>query len=96
MPTLSRLAPSGERPHLNPASQAAPRPRFTHRGVVVLVSETLPLYLIDALREFEADTTLQAAFGQEFSEGYLKLRWEQWNEYQRSMSAWEVDATLDC
>ena len=41
-------------------------------------------------------TTLQAAFGQEFSEGYLKLRWEQWNEYQRSMSAWEVDATLDC
>ena len=34
-----------------------------------MVRETLPLYLIDALREFEADTTLQAAFGQEFSEG---------------------------
>ena len=44
----------------------------------VLFSETLPLYLIDALREFEPDTTLQAAIGQEFSEGYLKLRWEQW------------------
>ena len=77
-------------------TRSQPRLRFTHRVVVVLVSETLPLYLIDALREFEADTTLQAAFGQEFSEGYLKLRWEQWNEYQRSMSAWEVDATLDC
>ena len=95
MPTLSRPAPSGERPHPIPAT-SAPHPRFTHHVVVVLVSETLPLYLIDALREFEADTTLQAAFGQEFSEGYLKLRWEQWNEYQRSMSAWEVDATLDC
>ena len=91
MPTLSRPAPSGER-----STRSQPRPRPSHPVVVVLVSETLPLYLIDALREFEADTTLQAAFGQEFSEGYLKLRWEQWNEYQRSMSAWEVDATLDC
>lgn len=58
--------------------------------------ETLPLYLIDALREFEQDTTLQEMFGKEFSDGYLKLRWAQWNEYQRSMSTWEVANTLDC
>jgi glutamate---methylamine ligase len=58
--------------------------------------ETLPLYLIDALREFEQDSALQGIFGEEFSQGYLKLRWKQWNEYQRSMSAWEVANTLDC
>ena len=38
----------------------------------------------------------ESRFGQEFSEGYLKLRWAQWNEYQRSMSPWEVETTLDC
>ena len=38
--------------------------------------ESLPLFLIDALREFEADSVLQAALGSEFSEGYLKLRCE--------------------
>ena len=58
--------------------------------------ESLPLYLIDALREYEQDTELQQLLGEEFSLGYLKLRWQQWQAYQRSMSAWELETTLDC
>ena len=58
--------------------------------------ESLPLYLIDALREYEKDKDLQALLGEEFSVGYLKLRWGQWQAYQRSISPWELATTLDC
>ena len=34
----------------------------------------LPLYLLDALREFEADGDLQASLGDEFSQAFLKLK----------------------
>ena len=34
----------------------------------------LPLYLLDALRAFEADGDLQASLGDEFSQAFLKLK----------------------
>ena len=56
----------------------------------------LPLYLLDALRDFEADTALQASLGSEFSEAFLKLKYNQWNEYSTHLTQWERDTTLDC
>ena len=56
----------------------------------------MPLYLLDALREFEKDEPLKAALGGEFSEAYLKLKYDQWNEYSRHLTKWELDTTLDC
>ena len=34
----------------------------------------LPLYLLDALRAFEANGDLQASLGDEFSQAFLKLK----------------------
>ena len=56
----------------------------------------LPLYLLDALRELEADETLCAALGDEFSAAFLKLKHAQWNEYSQHLTQWEIDATLNC
>ena len=56
----------------------------------------LPLYLLDALRELEADETLCAALGGEFSAAFLKLKHAQWNEYSQHLTQWEIDATLNC
>jgi glutamine synthetase len=55
----------------------------------------LPLNLLDALRAFEASAPLRAALGEEFTRAYLKLKRQDWAAYARSLSAWEVETTLD-
>jgi glutamine synthetase len=55
----------------------------------------LPLNLLDALRAFEASAPLRAALGEEFTKAYLKLKRQDWAAYARSLSAWEVETTLD-
>jgi glutamine synthetase len=55
----------------------------------------LPLNLLDALRAFEASTTLREAFGSEFVDSYIKLRLFQWNDYMRHLTDWEREHTLD-
>ncbi|MBP5859035.1 type III glutamate--ammonia ligase [Marivibrio halodurans] len=56
----------------------------------------LPLYLIDAVRNFAKDKTLRAALGEDFSNAYLKIKSEEWNAYARSLTDWERKNTLDC
>ena len=56
----------------------------------------LPLNLLDALRGFQADKTLAAALGDEFSQGYVKLRTADWNAYANHLTEWERETTLDC
>jgi glutamine synthetase len=55
----------------------------------------LPLNLLDALRAFEASTTLREAFGAGFAASYVKLRMAQWNDYMRHQTEWEREHTLD-
>jgi glutamine synthetase len=55
----------------------------------------LPLNLLDALRAFQASTTLRAALGAEFADSYVKLRMAQWNDYMRHLTEWEREHTLD-
>ncbi|MFD1883431.1 type III glutamate--ammonia ligase [Paracoccus pacificus] len=55
----------------------------------------LPLNLLDALRAFEADETLNRALGAEFAAAYLKLKRMEWDSYVSHFSKWEHDHTLD-
>ncbi|MCC6983108.1 MAG: type III glutamate--ammonia ligase [Bauldia sp.] len=67
---------------------------YTERHTVPEV-ESLPLNLLDALRELEASETLNAALAGAIP-AYLKLKREEWNDYARHLTAWERETTLDC
>ena len=56
----------------------------------------LPLYLLDAIRAFERDKSLQRTLGEEFSRSYIKLKTAEWNDYSRHLTDWEREHTLDC
>lgn len=58
--------------------------------------ERLPLYLIDALREFENDSALRSLLGEPFATAYLNHKWSEWNDYSRTLTEWERQHTLDC
>lgn len=59
-------------------------------------AKQLPLYLIDALREFNKNKVLRDALGAEFCDAFMKIKMNEWNEYSRSLSDWERSNTLDC
>jgi glutamine synthetase len=65
-------------------------------GHTIKDAKRLPLNMLDALRNFEADKHLREALGEEVSAGYLKLRYNEWNQYCRHLTQWERDTTLDC
>ena len=80
------------------ASAADPGPRldinmYTHGETVR--ARRLPANLLDALRAFEADTTLCAALGESFATAYLRLKHQDWAAYARHLSSWELETTLD-
>ena len=64
-------------------------------GAAPLGVRRLPLNLLDALRAFEASTTLREALASEFVDSYVKLRVGQWNDYMRHLTDWEREHTLD-
>ncbi len=65
-------------------------------GHTVPDARRLPLNLLDAIRAFEASTTLRAVLGEEFSAAFAKLKRQEWDGYMRHLSQWERDHTLDC
>ena len=65
-------------------------------GHTVKDAKMLPLNLLDAIRNFENDSYLQKALGEEFSNAYVKLKTDEWNRYCRHLTQWERDTTLDC
>jgi glutamine synthetase type III len=64
-------------------------------GHKVTGAPILPLNLLDALREYDKDSSLKKAMGQEFSAAYLKMKRLEWNDYASHFSQWEKDNTLD-
>jgi glutamate---methylamine ligase len=64
-------------------------------GHTVNDAPKLPLNLLDALREYNKDTTLKAMMGEEFSTAYLKLKKKEWDSYTAHFSRWETENTLD-
>jgi glutamine synthetase len=80
-------------------SQADPGPHsdidMYREGHTITDAPKLPLNLLDALRDYEADSELRAALGTEFSDAYLKLKHREWNTYCAQFTAWEHETTLD-
>ncbi len=65
------------------------------QGHTVTDAPKLPLNMLDALREYDKDTTLKALMGEEFSSAYLKLKRQEWDSFVAHFSRWEHDNTLD-
>lgn len=55
----------------------------------------LPLNLLDSLRALENSDVLNKALG-DFVPSYLKLKYQEWNNYCGHLSEWEKRNTLDC
>ncbi len=64
-------------------------------GHTITDAPKLPLNLLDALRDYDRDTTLKSMMGEEFSAAYMKLKHKEWDSFTAHFSAWEHDNTLD-
>jgi glutamine synthetase type III len=62
-----------------------------------LVSDVkhLPLNLLDALRALQDSTLLNESLG-EYVPAYLKLKYQEWNDFSQHLTDWERTTTLDC
>ena len=80
-------------------TQADPGKRYDidmyAEGHTVTDAPRLPLNLLDALRQYEADPELMSAMGDGFSKAYLKLKHQEWNAFASHFSEWERENTLD-
>ncbi len=80
-------------------SKADPGPRsdidMYKDGHTVTHGAKLPLNLLDALREYDKDTSLKAAMGEEFSAAFIRLKQQEWNSYASHFTQWERNHTLD-
>ncbi|MEN9251131.1 MAG: type III glutamate--ammonia ligase [Thermostichales cyanobacterium BF4_bins_65] len=56
----------------------------------------LPGNLLDALRALEQDTVLASWLGADFVRSYLKLKYQQWQDFCSQITPWEREHTLDC
>ncbi len=59
-------------------------------------ARSLPLNMLDAVRELEQDDVLAAALGRPTVDAYVKLKRAEWTDYMRHFTAWERANTLDC
>ncbi|MEM1164172.1 MAG: type III glutamate--ammonia ligase, partial [Pseudomonadota bacterium] len=50
---------------------------------------------LDALRELEKNKILRTELGAA-ADAFLKLKYDEWNDYCRHLTQWERDHTLDC
>jgi glutamine synthetase type III len=55
----------------------------------------LPMNLLDALRELEADGAYREILGDSFCQAYLKLKHQEWDSYASHFTDWERATTLD-
>ena len=80
-------------------TKADPGPRYDidmyAEGHTVKDAPKLPLNLLDAIRAFEADTSLTAMLGADFAQSYSKMKMQEWQSYMRHFSEWERANTLD-
>lgn len=51
----------------------------------------LPANLLDALRHLETSQVFATALGESLVNSYLKLKYQQWDEYSNQISPWELE-----
>ena len=59
-------------------------------------AKKLPANLLDALRSLESNSVLSKYLGKSFIKSYLKLKYQQWQQYNNQVTQWEIDNTMDC
>jgi glutamine synthetase len=106
-----RLADGSANPYLLPAALIAagldgitekrdPGPRYDNNTYTDPLPpgkvKALPKSLLDALNKLEQDAVLSDRMGSDFTQSYLKLQHQAWNEYTSQITHWELETTLDC
>ncbi|HUY12910.1 MAG TPA: type III glutamate--ammonia ligase, partial [Terriglobia bacterium] len=66
-----------------------PEEELVKRGIALL-----PTTLAEALDAFEQDSVLQSALGAQYAKYYLKVKREEWRQYNQSVSQWETERYL--
>jgi glutamine synthetase len=66
-----------------------PEDVLTARGIGFL-----PTTLHEALDAFEADAVVRGALGEDYAKEYLRVKREEWREYNQTVSEWERDRYL--
>ena len=56
----------------------------------------LPLNLLDAIRDFNKAKVIRAGFGDDLVDSYVKLKEQDWVTFNKQLSNWERETTLDC
>ena len=57
--------------------------------------EMLPATMGEALAELQKDEVIQEALGEHIYENFMEAKLEEWKEYRRQVSPWEVERYLD-
>ena len=106
-----RLADGSANPYLLPAALIAtgldgieqkrdpgkPYPNNTYTDPLPEgVAKKLPANLLDALRCLESNPLISQALGEPFVASYLKLKYQEWQNFCDRITAWETENTLDC
>jgi glutamine synthetase len=106
-----RLADGSANPYLLPAALIATgldgidqkrdpgKPFFNNTYTDPLPEGTtkkLPANLLDALRCLEANSLISQALGEKFVTSYLKLKYQEWQNFCDRITVWETENTLDC
>ena len=56
----------------------------------------LPLNLLDAIRDFDKSKIIREGFGDNLVNSYVKLKNQDWTTFNKHLSSWERETTLDC
>jgi len=64
-------------------------------GHTVKDAPRLPLNMLDAIRLFEKSEIMPEILGEELTKSYLKLKYEEWNDFTYHFSEWERRNGLD-
>jgi glutamine synthetase len=56
----------------------------------------LPLNLLDAIRDFDKSKIIRSGFGDKLVNSYVKLKNQDWSTFNKHLSSWERETTLDC
>ena len=56
----------------------------------------LPLNLLDAIRDLDKAKIIREGFGDGLIDSYVKLKNQEWSSYNKYLSSWERNNSLDC
>jgi glutamine synthetase len=69
--------------------------KMSHRERRHLRIDELPGNLNEALAEFEKSALMRETLGDHIFDNFLTAKREEWDEYIRQVSAWEIDRYLN-